>query len=154
MLYITLLILLGILFLVAELVLLPGVTVTGILAVACGGGAIYIAFNDYSSLVGIIVTIIVALLSLVTIVLSLRAKTWQRFALKSRIEAQAATPIEKQVKVGARGITISRLSPIGKVEIGGKVYEAKLISGYADPDTEIEVVGYENFDIIVKITKK
>ena len=43
--YIILLVFLGLLFLVAELVLLPGVSVGAILAMACYGGSIYLAFR-------------------------------------------------------------------------------------------------------------
>ena len=42
---------------------------------------------------------------------------------------------------------------MGSVEIDGKIYEAKLLSGYADPQTPVEVVGFENTSVIVKIIK-
>ncbi len=148
------LILLALLFLVAELVLLPGLTLSGILSVACGGGAIYLAFSDYGTTIGIIVTVLVALLVLLTVVISLRSKTWQRFALNQQVAAAAGKPIEQQVPIGARGRTLSRLSPMGKVEIDGHILEAKLLSGYADPEVEVEVVAYENANIIVKIINK
>ncbi len=147
------LILLALLFLVAELVLFPGLTLSGILAMVCGGGAIYLAFNDYGTVIGIIVTVLVLLLALLTVLLSLRSKTWQRFALRQQVEAAASDPIEEQVAIGSRGRTLSRLSPMGKVEIEGKIYEAKLLSGYADPHVEVEVIAYENSNIIVKIIK-
>lgn len=44
---IILLILLGVLFLVAELVLLPGVSLGALFALVCYGSAIYTAFADY-----------------------------------------------------------------------------------------------------------
>ena len=47
MFFIVLLVFFGLLFLVAELVLLPGVSIGAILALVCYGGAIYIAFRDY-----------------------------------------------------------------------------------------------------------
>ena len=112
------------------------------------------AFTDYNTTVGTIVTIIVILLALITVVLSLRAKTWHRFALKHKIENQVSTPINEQIAIGSRGVAISRLSPIGKVEINGKIYEAKLITGYADPGSEVEVCDYQDLDIVVKIIKK
>ena len=48
------------------------------------------------------------------------------------------------------GMTVSRLAPMGKVEIGGKIYEAKSMDSYIDPRREVEVVGFENFNIIVR----
>ena len=58
MLVILLLILLAILFLVAELVLLPGLSVAGVLSLICGGSAIYRAFTDFGWEAGVVVTLI------------------------------------------------------------------------------------------------
>lgn len=52
MFFIILLVFFGLLFLVAELVLLPGVSIGAILALVSYGGAIYIAFRDYGPLAG------------------------------------------------------------------------------------------------------
>lgn len=153
MLVIVVLILLALLFLMAELVLFPGITLAGIVALVCGGSAIYLAFVDFGSQVGWVVVGAEVVLSILTVVLSLRAKTWQRFALKQQVTSAASEAIEQRVAIGKRGVTLSRLSPMGKVEIEGEIYEAKLLSGYADPHSEVEVVGYENSNIIVKILK-
>ncbi len=151
MITIIVLILLAILFLVAELVLLPGVTLSGILSLICGGVAIYLGFINFGPTIGWIVVASEVLLVLLTIILSLRSNTWQRLALKQELDATPSAPIEEQVALGTRGRTLSRLSPMGTVEIEGKIYEAKLLSGYADPHCEVEVVGYENSNIIVKV---
>lgn len=153
MIIISFLILLALLFLVVELLLLPGLTFAGILSLVCGGGAIYLAFADYGSTVGCVVTGVALLLALITVILSLRSNTWRRLALNKEIDSVASKPIEEQVALGARGTTLSRLSPMGRVEIGGIAYEAKLLTGYADPQQEVEVIGYENFNIIVKLIK-
>ena len=58
--------------------------------------------------------------------------------------------VGEAVAVGAKGVTISRLSPMGKVEIDGKLYEAKSGGEYIDQRTKVEVVGFENFAVIVK----
>ena len=47
--YIVLLIVLGLLFLVAELVLLPGVSVGALLALVCDGFAIWLGFRDFGT---------------------------------------------------------------------------------------------------------
>lgn len=154
MFYIVLLVLFGLLFLVAELLLLPGVSIGAILALVCYGSSIYLAFRDYGTLAGIVVILVILVLSLVATVVSLRAKTWQRFSLKQKINSSSMPTMPEQVlSVGDRGTTLSRLSPMGKVEFGGKVYEAKSLDAYVDPKKEVEVVGFENFSVIVKTTK-
>lgn len=150
MITIIILILLAILFLVAELVLLPGVTLSGILSLICGGVAIYLGFLNFGPTIGWILVATEIVLMLLTIILSLRSNTWQRLALKQQVGSSASEPIEEQVALGTRGRTLSRLSPMGTVEIEGKIYEAKLLSGYVDPQCEVEVIGYENSHILVK----
>lgn len=149
--YIVLLIVLGLLFLVAELVLLPGVSVGALLALVCDGFAIWLGFRDFGTAGGAVVIVAVLVLSLVVTVVSLRAKTWQRFSLRQEIRSSSmpVTPAE-ELKVGDRGTTVSRLSPMGKVEIGGKTYEAKSQGPYVDPQRTVEVVGFENFSVVVR----
>lgn len=151
MLFIILLIFLGLLFLVAEIVLLPGVSIGAILSLASYGGAIYIAFRDYDALTGGVVVVVIVALSLVATIISLRSKTWQRFSLHQKIDSSSMTdPMQANVRVGDTGTTLSRLAPMGTVEIGGKIYEAKSLDAYIDPRSTVEVIGFENFNVIVR----
>lgn len=150
MFYIILLILLGVLFLVAELLLLPGISVGTILSLVCYGSAVYLAFDGYGTLTGAITVAVVLLLSLITTLVSLRAKTWQRLSLKQEIDSSSMQLPEKEISIGARGISVSRLSPMGKVEIDGKSYEAKSADVFIDQKQPVEVVGFDNFAVIVK----
>lgn len=150
MFYIVLLVLFGVLFLVAELVFLPGVSVGAVLSLVCYGSAVYLAFAGFGPWAGAATILAVGLLSLAATVVSLRAKTWQRFSLKQEIGSSSMPRPEEELRVGDRGTTLSRLSPMGKVEIGGRVYEAKSLGSYVDPRTEVEVAGFENFSVIVK----
>lgn len=148
--YIILLILLGVLFCIAELLLFPGLSIGAILAVACYGGAVWYAFEAMGTTAGIITIIVVLVVSLISVIFSLRAKTWQYFALRQQIDSTSMPKPEKELSIGAVGTTISRLSPMGKVNIGGKVYEAKSADVFIDQREQVEVVGFENFNVIVK----
>lgn len=152
MLYIILLILFGLLFLVAEIVLLPGISVAAVLALVSNGAAVYLAFRDYGPVTGTVVVVAILLLSALAVFFSLRTKTWQRFSLQQEIRSSSMPEPEKELQPGMRGRSISRLSPMGKVEIAGRIYEAKSQDAYIDPRSEIEVVGFENFSVIVKKT--
>lgn len=144
------LILLGLFFLVVELIFLPGITLGTILSAVSYGAAIYLGFSRLGVIGGMIILFVIAALSLVATVVSLRAKTWQRLALNNKVDGQSNASPEEAVVVGAKGVTISRLSPMGKVEIDGKQYEAKSGGEYIDQRTEVEVVGFENSNIIVR----
>ena len=144
------LILLGLFFLVVELIFLPGITLGTILSAVSYGAAIYLGFSRLGVIGGMIILFVIAALSLVATVVSLRAKTWQRLALNNKVDSQSNASPEEVVAVGAKGVTISRLSPMGKVEIDGKLYEAKSGGEYINQRTEVEVVGFENSNIIVR----
>ena len=147
---IVLLILFGVLFLVAELVLLPGVSAGAVLSLVSFGSAVYMAFRDYGPLGGTVTLGVVLVLAVAATLLSLRAKTWQRFSLRHKVASSMLAPASAQERLGDRGLTLSRLSPMGKVEIGGRSFEAKSLGTYVDPRTEVEVVGFENASVIVK----
>jgi membrane protein implicated in regulation of membrane protease activity len=66
--------------------------------------------------------------------------------------------------LGLQGMTILEKATVKKldratdkvtahIEVGGKVYEAKSLTAYVDPRREVEVVGFENFSVIVKTVK-
>ncbi len=141
---------LGLFFLVAELIFLPGVTLGVVLSLAGYAAAIYLGFMRFGMVGGFVVLAIVIAISLVATLISLRARTWQRFALNDKLEGQSMETPALQVKVGDRGMAISRLSPMGKVNIAGKEYEAKSLDSYIDQRTPVEVIGFENFTVIVK----
>ena len=144
------LVVLGLFFLVAELIFLPGVTLGIILSLVGYAAAIFLGFTRFGMVGGCVVLAIVITLSLIATLSSLRARTWQRFALNDKVEGQSMETPALQVKVGDRGMAISRLSPMGKVNIAGKEYEAKSLDSYIDQRTAVEVIGFENFTIIVK----
>lgn len=148
--YIALLLLFGVLFLVVEMVLLPGVSIGGILSLVCYGAAIYLGFTQFGATMGTMVVVMVIVISLLATILSLRAKTWQRFSLNERLQSSSMPNPSEQLSLGDRGVALSRLSPMGKIMVDGRQYEAKSIGSYIDQQCEVEIIGFENFTVIVK----
>ncbi len=145
------LIIIGVLLLVAEIVLLPGLSISGIGALICYGIAIYLGFNTYGTTSGLIIIGAVVVLSAIATVVSLRNGTWQKFALTQEIDGRSQTQPQDMIKIGDLGVTITRLAPMGKVDIGGEIFEAKsYANAYIDTKQEVEVIGFENFNVIVK----
>ncbi len=52
--------------------------------------------------------------------------------------------------VGEKGIAFTVLRPSGKVKINNQLYDAVAVSGFINPQDEIEVIGYENAQLIVR----
>lgn len=152
---IIILIVLGMLLLMAEFVLLPGLSIAGIGSLLSYAAAAYLGFAHHSTAFGFIVIGVAIASAAAIIVISLKGKTWQRFALKANIDGKSQEmPAEKNVKIGAHGVTVTRLAPMGKVLIGNETYEAKSMDEYVDQKTDVEVVGFENFNIVVKSINK
>lgn len=148
---IIILITLGILLFVAELVLLPGITVAAVGSFCSLVAAATLAFVWEGVAVGATVLIIITLLIIALTILLLRPKTWNRFALKNNIESQVQSePIENQIEIGVQALSLTRLAPMGSVEIEGKIYQAKSLDSYIDPRSEVVVIGYDNSNLIVK----
>ena len=130
--------------------LLPGVSIGAVLALVCYGSSVYLAFREFRSRDGTVVILVILVLSVIATVVSLRARTWHvsRSSRRSGRRRCPSVPAE-ELQVGDRGVT-SRASPRwGKVEIGGRTYEAKS-QGAMSTQRDVEVVGFENFSVIVK----
>lgn len=142
------LILIGFVLILAEILIIPGVGVAGVLGLLSLGGSCYYAFYEFGSLTGGIVTGVMALILLLLTVYVLRAKTWKRFALETNIDSKAVSA-ERVLEVGDRGKTVTRLAPMGAVRVGDNVVEVKALEGMIDTDVEVEVVLIEDNKIYV-----
>ena len=149
------LIVLGIFLFVIEFLLVPGVTIAGIGGLVLTVFGVYKAFSDFGSTTGIWVLIGTLMISVFVIAMSLRARTWNRLMLKTKVDGTVDSDItEDQIKAGDLGASRTRLAPMGKIEVNGIVREAKSIEGYIDEHTDIVVVSVEGTRISVKPVKE
>lgn len=152
---IIILIILGILLFVIEFLLVPGVTIAGIGGLVLTVFGVYKAFNDFGSTVGVWVLIGTILLSVFVIIMSLRARTWDRLMLKTEVKGTVDKDLTvEQVKPGDSGTTLTRLAPMGKILVNDLVREAKSTEGFIDEHSDIEIVSIEGTRISVKPIKK
>ena len=149
------LVLIGVLLLVAELVLLPGISVAGVGALLAFGVAIFYAFFEYGVLWGVVTLTVTVVLAVIAVFVSLRSNTWQRLSLKTTIDsASIPTPQQNNIRMGQVGITLTRLAPMGKVRIGEVTVEAKAVDDFIDPKQPVEVIGFDNTVVIVVRSKE
>ena len=147
---IILLILLGILLFVVEFLIVPGITIAGI------GGAIliftgfYLSYDQHGLMTGNLVVAGTLFAMIVTMYYSLKSGTWRRTMLHSQIEGKVNEFDNPDIKPGDFGKAVTRLAPMGKVEVNGSYYEAKSLDILIDQDTEIEVVKVYPDKLIVK----
>lgn len=145
------LIIIGLVLILAEILLIPGVGVVGIMGLLSLGGSCWYAFYEFGNMTGGIVTGIVALLIVLTTVYVLRAKTWKRMSLETNIDAKAVEDDSFYISVGDRGVAVTRLAPMGMVRFGDRTAEVKAVEGIIDAGSEVEVMMIEDRKIYVSL---
>ena len=146
---ILMIIILGLIFMLVEVLVIPGIGVVGIIGglLMCVG--VYFAY-EIDSVTGHITLGSTALVSVGVLVLSLRSKTWDRIMLKKEVKSRVNVIEEGSIKVGDVGVAITRLNPIGNARINGLLVEVKSFSSFIDEKTELAVTKVEGGSITVK----
>ena len=152
--FIIILMIVGILLILTEILLIPGVGVAGILGVIALGGSCFYAFNVFGTAVGTVITVFNVVLMVVLTVYVLRAGTWKKLALHTNIDSKAIQDSSTVLAVGDAGKTTTRLAPIGMARFETGAYEVKSLEGMIDAGVEVEVVLIEDNRIIVKPLEK
>lgn len=136
-------------------VLLPG-GLLGVLAFVSVLGATWVAAEEFGTMGAALVFVgsVLACLVVTVVAFVTLAKTGlgKRFFLKESVtghtKAEASNSVENVI--GKQGETRTRLNPTGMVNIDGVSYEAFSRDGYLATGERVEVVGKDNFKLIVK----
>lgn len=142
------LILVGIVLMIAEILLIPGIGVAGILGLLSMGGSCWYAFYEFGNLTGGIVTGVTAVVLVAFAVVVLRAKTWKRMTLNTTIESKV-NQLTVELSVSDKGRTVTRLAPMGSARFGDEIVEVKALEGMIDPNVDIEICMIEDGKIYV-----
>ncbi len=144
----------GFLLIIAEILLIPGIFITGILGLGALVASCYLGFEYYGTLGGYITIAANTIIAVLCVVFSLRSKTWKKLSLQTEINSKAdSRPEDKGIKPGTVGVTVTRLNPMGNVLFGEITAEATAIGGIIDQKQTVEVVRIEGNKIIVKEIK-
>lgn len=146
---IIILLVLGLVLLLIEILVLPGTTVIGIIGGALMVAGIYFAFAMYGTMPGLYTLGIAGTVTLVAIILAFRAGTWNRFTLHKQLDGKANVIEKEAIQVGAEGLAISRLAPMGTADFGGALLEVSTNGEFVNANTKIVIVALENNRIIV-----
>lgn len=146
---------LGLLFIFLEFYI-PGAilgTIGGILLVV---SIIYVSTQN-TLLVAFIYSLFVIILVILLITFTLRripkSKGKYSIYLNKDQEGYKATELDISV-IGKTGKVISDLKPAGYVVVEGKKYQAISQTGYIPQGSEVVVIGGEEDNLIVKLSKK
>ena len=140
----------GLILILIEVFLIPGVTVVGILGFLMSLAGVWYAFLNFESEVAIGVTSIAAVANVAAIWYAFTTDVWKHFSLKSTLQGGAFDGRTLGLAVGMIGKAISDIKPFGKVIFGDRVYEVKSEEGFIEVGKEVNIVKIENNKILVK----
>ncbi len=150
LLFVLLLLFLGIVFILLEVIVFPGITISGIAGFILLSLGIYFAYAEYGQTIGHITLAGTVLLAIIAAVLAFRYNAWKKIALETKLEGKINALKDANLQEGDEGITISRLAPMGSVKIQGRIFEAKCREGYLENGVAIEVVRIQPNLLIIK----
>ncbi len=141
---------LGAILLVAEVALIPGFGVIGILGSASMIASVVYSFYAIGALAGFLTLLIVVAICIVLIMWAIYGKTLDRMSLKKNIDSTVQNPQTATLKVGDRGVSVTRLALIGEVDFDGNIVEVTSSSGLLDENTSVVISRISGGVIYVK----
>ncbi len=147
---VAILIVAGVLFLLAELFLIPGLSVAGVAGFLSLAGAVYYAYVKIGTFAGSLTALIMLAVMSFAVYLFLKSRALDKMSLHADISAKIDNLQGRNIKRGDTGITLSRLAPMGKIEVNGLEAEAKTLEGFIDENTMVRVMDIQGNTVIVE----
>ena len=137
----------GILFILSEILIVPGTAVSGVLGVIALGSSCIYAYIEFGPVAGTAVTVFSVLLAVLMTVSMIRA------GLRKRLESDTHKSVFFEghgIAPGDAGRALTLLSPHGMASIGGENVEVTSLEGGIEAGTDVSVVLIEDGKIYVK----
>lgn len=150
LLVIALLILLGVVMLVVEIALIPGVGATGVIGVLSLAASVFYAFFYLNTLSGWITLLIVIGILAVLFIWTVYSNPIDKVALKKKIDSKVTDSEAVGLNVGDKGIAITRLALIGEAEFDGKRVEVKSLDGFIEEGVTVVIERLSDGVVFVK----
>ncbi len=147
---IVLLILLGLVLLLIEFAVIPGITIAGIGGFLLLIASVYIAFSELGSAAGYITLAVVLLIAPAMIYYFFKSRTGKKMILEKNVVGKVDSIDLEKVKVGDEGKTLGRLAPMGKVKVNDEIVEAQSTGAFIDPNIRIRVIKISSNKLIVE----
>lgn len=151
---IILMILAGLVLFLLELLVIPGISVAGIGALILMAVAVYLGFSLFGATTGVIVLLSVLASMGLVIALTFRSGTWKRVTLHSEMKSKTNEVSVFGIQPGDTGISITRLGPVGMVQIGEHRVEGHSEGPFIDQQSPVVVVRVEPSFVVVKLNNE
>lgn len=144
------LVVVGMVFLLLEILVVPGSTVVGIVGAGMMVGGVYLSYSNFDAQIGHLTLAVTMIFIIVSMGVALKSKTWKKMMLNEEVKGKVNVVEEDVIKKYDEGITITRLNPMGKALINDEYYEVSSKDDYISENSPIVVVKVEGNKIIVK----
>jgi membrane-bound ClpP family serine protease len=136
--------------LLVEMFLIPGISIAGIGGLLFLGGAVYYAYAFISPEAGHLTLVAAFVMMTVAIVIFVRSKALEKMSLKTEIDGKNDPLQGIELKVGDKGTTISRLAPMGKIRVNGRIVEAKAMDDFIDQEENVVIIKVQSTNVLVE----
>jgi membrane-bound ClpP family serine protease len=147
---IALLLLFGLLFLIAEVLFIPGTTVVGLVGFALLAAGIWFGYRDLGTSAGHVTLATALVLAGIILYIGLRPKNMARLALTDVNDGHVRDARLPDVQPGATGRAISALRPSGTVLFDEHRREVVTRGEFVPVGTEVRVLRIEQNRIVVE----
>ena len=147
------LVIFGLLFLVLEVFIFPGVGISGLVGILSLGAGVFMAFK-IDTFTGIITLTVALLGSSIMVWLSMKYNVFSKMFLSKSIDSKIQVNHLAELKEGDHGQTVSRLAPMGKVRFGNLYSEVTSWDGFIDEHTDVTIVKINDNTIFVSPLNK
>ena len=134
---------------IAEIFLLPGITIAGIAGALFAIGGVAYAYSVDVMTGNITLGSSIIAFGAVFLWL-LRSNSFSRVSLKTDVPSKVESPRDMELKVGDEGISLSRLAPIGKARFNKITVEAKSVGDFIDENTPVVIRRVDGYNVIVE----
>ena len=135
---------------IAEIFLLPGITIAGIAGTLFAIGGVAYAYSINVTFGNITLGSSVVVFGGIFLWL-MRSNSFNRVSLKTDIESTVASPRDMDLNIGDEGITLSRLAPIGKARFNNITIEAKSTGDFIDENTTVIIKRIDGYNVVVEV---
>lgn len=141
----------GTLILLAEVLVVPGSTIVGVVGFGVQVYGYYLGYQFFGNMVGHAIVTIGLIISAIIIWYSFKPGMWDKLTLKDKLEGKLNHEELSRIKVGDIGKTTSALRPSGKAEFNEESFEVQSPTVYIGAGETICITHIANNKIIVAL---
>lgn len=144
------LLVLAVIFLLVEMFLIPGFSIAGATGIILIGITVWYAYAHLGTVGGNVTLAGSLVLTGLAVWIFIKSRALEKMALNTNVTGTVDKIDEEIIKIGDKGVTISRLAPMGKIRVNGIVIEAKTSDEFIDQDMEVVVLEVYKTNVLVE----